>query len=302
MLDVSEGPASVPAEAWIVEGPEGGPALAWGGDRMEPSEEPVLDAFAGLAEVSGEGFGDAVVEFVRRFGPLGVCQEHGQDIHGPIHRPKGCTFLIPEPLALWRSKVQDVAIVRHVNRALKAGGVPDPFGLSSRQEWDPDIRLDSYRLDIERFKREWGLPFEAVADVYDDIAEWEGELREVHARGAGARAKLRDHQPESPAEWWEWILREVNDGLFQNPPQVHLQLDPGATLPRVALLAFGLLPRVYLALAFEVSGTGEVASCSYCGRLYIPSRAPKSGQRNYCQECRAAHVPQRLHMRERRTR
>lgn len=45
------------------------------------------------------------------------------------------------------------------------------------------------------------------------------------------------------------------------------------------------------------------AVCSYCRSLYLPrQRAPKTGQRNFCDQCKNKKVPARLSQRDRRAR
>lgn len=44
------------------------------------------------------------------------------------------------------------------------------------------------------------------------------------------------------------------------------------------------------------------AICSYCGASFVRQRAPKTGQRNYCEDCARKNVPARLSQRDKRAR
>ena len=297
-MEIREGPASVPARAWVVEGPDGEPCVDWGGGRVEPSDGNVLVDFAKLAAADREEAGEAVAAFVRAYGPLHLCAEHRREFLGPGGHGR-CTLLKPEPVRVWLDHARGAALVLSVKESLQAGETPDPHGLQGREP-DPNVTLDHLRLDVEKFRRERGATFEEISELWEEIEEWEGEAQEVAQKRVGLRAQLREYQPASAAGWWEWLAHEVNRGLGEYPPFLHLEASPGSGGVRPVLQTIGLLPRIYMALAFEVSGVGQLASCSHCGRFYAPNRAPKHGQRNYCPECREAHVPQRLHMRERR--
>ncbi|MEX2532092.1 MAG: hypothetical protein WD960_15105 [Gemmatimonadota bacterium] len=183
--------------------------------------------------------------------------------------------------------------------SLKAERDPDPYGIRGPKPsgWDPDRQ----RVEVERLGRELGVPSSELTEFHQEIDRF-SEERKAKDKVIEAQGEvIQRYQPTTPAEWWKWIGARVNDGLWSYRPFVHLEIGSGSEGLRPILQTAGLLARVYLALAFEVAGVGSVESCSHCGRFYVPNRAPKKGQRNYCPACRSAHVPQRLHMRERRS-
>ena len=57
-------------------------------------------------------------------------------------------------------------------------------------------------------------------------------------------------------------------------------------------------------LDLKLKGVKRGASfvCSYCKQSYLPLRAPKAGQRNFCPECREQGIPGWLATRDRRAR
>jgi hypothetical protein len=73
--------------------------------------------------------------------------------------------------------------------------------------------------------------------------------------------------------------------------------------PTLVFSGPGLLSYLALQLCLRASKQDAFALCSYCHRQYPPGkRAPKTGQRNFCPECRDRSVPARMAQRSRRER
>jgi hypothetical protein len=119
------------------------------------------------------------------------------------------------------------------------------------------------------------------------------------------------HDPEvgSPEFYWIWNLstiREVNHqnrSVWTSLMNTLLQLGQagprivwrGSALPRIVSSGPSLLSYLALQLSLSASGNDAVAVCSYCNNEYLRlRRAPKTGQRNFCPECRATGGPVRM--------
>lgn len=73
--------------------------------------------------------------------------------------------------------------------------------------------------------------------------------------------------------------------------------------PKLVFSSPNLLSYLALQLSLRASKHDAFAVCSYCNRQYAPmGRAPKTGQRNFCPDCRADGVPVRVAQRSRRER
>jgi hypothetical protein len=73
--------------------------------------------------------------------------------------------------------------------------------------------------------------------------------------------------------------------------------------PNLVFSGPNLLSHLALQLCLRASKHDAFAVCSYCSRQYSPLvRAPKTGQKNFCPDCRANGVPVRLAQRSRRER
>ena len=64
----------------------------------------------------------------------------------------------------------------------------------------------------------------------------------------------------------------------------------------------GLFGALALQLTLVSNGTGALIICSECTLPYIPERMPRSGELNYCADCREAGIPARNRQRARRAR
>jgi hypothetical protein len=74
------------------------------------------------------------------------------------------------------------------------------------------------------------------------------------------------------------------------------------TRPSLVFSGPNLLSYLALQVCLVAAKQDGFAMCSYCQKQYVPRRAPKSGQRAYCKECRDAGVPVRVAQQNRRAR
>ena len=79
--------------------------------------------------------------------------------------------------------------------------------------------------------------------------------------------------------------------------------DGSSARPSLVFSGPNLLSYLALQLCLRASKHDAFSVCCYCNSQYTPSeRAPKAGQRNFCQDCRKRGVPVRLAQRSRRER
>jgi hypothetical protein len=104
-----------------------------------------------------------------------------------------------------------------------------------------------------------------------------------------------------------WISRLVGDcglrpGLRFGEHGKHVELVFGDDLSDCSRYGISLFGTLTLQLITALTGSG-VASCSGCGRPYVPTkRRPAINRRRYCSFCRAAQIPQRDAKRDHRAR
>ncbi len=64
----------------------------------------------------------------------------------------------------------------------------------------------------------------------------------------------------------------------------------------------GCLAAITVQVALACARAETTRACDYCGALHAPRRAPRPGQRSFCQQCRDNGVPVRLAHRDKRER
>ena len=253
---------TAPLDAWPVTLSDGEPAVEWG-DQWGPVDPgPILEPFADLATVAPEALPQEVAAFVRRFGPLGLCDVHHRYRNAPDHPRDSCQPVRPEPVMEWRTHVGAVARVLFLRDAIRRAereGIPFPDALQALHE-STGFDGDRAAFAIERARRT------------DPDGEW-------WARAGLAEWVRHDMEsgPGSVAEAWEAVRAFVGYGLAAYPSRaVALKGDGGA---RLALQPEGILGRVYIELASELTGSRKpIAWCDGCGQPHRRERAPKRGQ------------------------
>ena len=133
MFEVVSGIYSVPGDPFLVE-KAGDFFVDWGRERAEPDSGKVLHQFATLATLEEPEVGPAVVQFIRRFGSLVLCEEHKRYLLFPEHMR--CKHLKPEPVSLWMELSGIVAKVLRVNASVSTA-YGDFDGCMKAKEWTP---------------------------------------------------------------------------------------------------------------------------------------------------------------------
>ena len=99
---------------------------------------------------------------------------------------------------------------------------------------------------------------------------------------------------------WTRLLN-VLLGLGRVRPWVQWERPESDARPKVVFSGPNLLSHLAIQLCLVASKQDAFAICSYCNNHYNPQkRAPKTGQRNFCPECRESGVPVRIAQRTRR--
>lgn len=251
--------ALVPAKAEL----EGDYLLWWRYDAdsanphgLETSSRGMLDAFVRIKTTKD------VLRFVRRYGPLFLCEHGLPAAHNWTTRSIGCYPLgweegvCREPLAGWRQYVEQARALIAIAAALREGKE------GSKEDWQ--ALLKRYEDD--------GLAL-ALAEGQKTSVKGRRSLLSDLANGwlalTNARLSLTWDAAKSK---WDLMMR-------------------GTTF---ALLA--------MQLVFAIAGHHRLVTCDGCGRPYLrEKRAPQMGRRNFCPQC-GKTVAARLRQRDRRVR
>ena len=100
--------------------------------------------------------------------------------------------------------------------------------------------------------------------------------------------------------WVEFLNSLLDIGRVR--PWVILDGAAHRERPRMVFAGPNLLSYLALQVCLRASKLDAFVVCSYCNKEYMPKRAPKAGQRNYCVDCRNSGVPIRIAQRDRRMR
>lgn len=127
-------------------------------------------------------------------------------------------------------------------------------------------------------------------------ASWSGEeawLAMAHFVRKGA---------DRDRKMWTRLLNALLE-LGRVRPWLVWEGEGGSARPNLVFSGPNLLSYLALQLCLRASKHDAFAVCCYCNQPYPPlGRAPKTGQRNFCPDCRERGVPVRLAQRSRRER
>jgi predicted RNA-binding Zn-ribbon protein involved in translation (DUF1610 family) len=286
-----------------------------GGRRKRKTERGMLFDFLLLAGAENK----EILEYARRWGPLGMCAAHGL----PISHPRDAKV----PLVGARTAM------RKVGRA-ETGYCP------------PRTALDAPAGSVltRAFHAQATLAPKGQDRIYEPIEWWR-----QFASGAGALLKLchslwnSDAEPAEPirAEDWAHLFGPDDNRLDQiqhDLDQFHAQNGPPSSLQRLRKLVLAkphcpdrpsarkeivrrlndwldliqiqprcgpppsprgrikmelqggpplcaLFANLLMELAFAATGSKAVLTCSSCGYLYQPKQKPRGGVNRFCPTC-----------------
>lgn len=313
--------------AWVEQQGKGAATrIRWGG--LDPQgatpegDDDVVQDFVRIAEGDAEDAPDRVERFVRHHGPLGLCR------HGRL--PGAClgeatpavvrtrlADLVEHSVASAR-KLSDaerekaVATVwLELGSARQAGDAEAVatlerllVSLGAWSEISLDRRLEAAELELEpparvcppareeavgdwrRHARRFLVTLLLAAALHrEEPGEPEGWS---HLTGFPADAAATWRDQTAAAERRAVVAEEVRRWLRAGDVGLSFTWSDGPPAVQVAgRLATGALARQ---LAFACARVDGFAVCAYCGVAYVPSRAPRGGQRSCCgrEACRRA--------------
>lgn len=222
---------------------------------VTPPESGLAVEFAALSEAPDSHIGT----FANDWGPLKVCE------HGLWHwKSSNCESKKlhgdREPTSLWRQYSRAVKAMLRMGIGLRQGR------LMSRKDW-----WDCF----QPVERPGGVPFDP------EHYEWNWELK-----SGAPEFKLLIHRRAFGELVDRWIsCLEIRPQLWWN------RWDFEVTPPELILSHGSILVAVMAHVLFELTGTHRLETCSNCGSFFRPKRAPRDGERHYCNKCgrRAAH-------------
>lgn len=233
--------------------------------RIRPGKE-ILEQFLSLAFASD----DEIHRFASKYGPLLIfCQMQEFEDRG--------VFI--ESCEVWRYFAASMRSLLRIASNLRAGREGDPV------DWDTI-----------------GVCPTVVARTKPDNYDWLNASPQEHEKSWKVLASFIYRGQHRDRVMWERLLNLLL-GLGRVRPWIVMEGTRGAANTRMMFTGPNLLSHLALQLCLMASGAGGFATCSACNKTFIPpKRAPKSGQRTFCPECRDSGEPVALAQRDRQAR
>lgn len=204
---------------------------------------------------------EMILEFARKWGTLGICEQHGGPAsHSlfpggkeclPKKERRGDAEYFVEPLEIWYSKILEANILRRIGCAI----LNSPKGTGERRDWESLLGEGLEKGKEETKQHPWKNPALARTLLAKHVQTWLdlGAIR--------------------PQFSWD---RE------QKGWRVHHAAPGHALWPLFGWLAIRLM--------YEVAGSSGTI-CPYCNAVYFPERLPSPGQNHHCKrlECTRAY-------------
>jgi len=235
------------------------------GPRIRPSER-ILNEFMSLVSAPDE----KLRGFASRYGPL--------LIYCTVKREASRELIVGEYCEVWRYFSRSLQALLHIAAGFRAGNSQQRL----KEDWDAigDVPTRVRELDDrpEDSRKPW---------IIHPEQEWT-------ARSCYFIGKGRDRS----RTMWLGLLNCLLQ-LGQTRPWLLWEGSATESLPRLVFSGPNLLSYMALQVCLIAAKQGAFALCSFCQKQYTPKRTPKSGQKNYCPECRDAGVPVRMAQRAR---
>jgi hypothetical protein len=269
--------------------------LVWGGIngwieyRAVVPDREILAKFLRLADKADQD----LREFAAKWGMLfpekaGIMKDNQLNpitLPGPVLASHFGTGAWPEGeyregLEEWRAWARRARIVLRIASKLHKGEPGD------REDWEvlyPDFAGSDFVWPLQSSN----FPAEVVAKPGEVLTpEVEAQNRQL----GYLRATLMTY---------EWIrLSDHMDIWIQEGDVRPLLALEGATGARLAIGGHGLMGALATQLLFATSRAYGFAECTHCGYPYTPARAPREGERRFCQDCRKEGSDQRYTKRD----
>lgn len=216
-------------------------------EAVGKTDERMLDRFLALAAASDE----EIHAYATTYGVLAS----GPTRTGPMIdvtriRGRSGSGTYREPVAAWRDIAAHFAALLDVSAALHRTG---------------------QAADADAWKRVGAFSrTQMKAGLSADDEAW------LHRISPTAKAAA------APRLWLENILNTWLEFCGVTP----VLIWHGSPRPRIEMNPRSLLGALVVEVAFTVGTSAGVATCSHCGRTYLPKRKPKAGQQAFCPDCR----------------
>jgi len=253
----------------------------------------LLDDFLRLSAASDE----AIARFAERWGPLFVCDEHMLPVwhRRPSRRVSSyreCGGVEVDgdpatPLVTWRYWSRQALAVLRLGAALRANAE------GSDDDWEAigDEELESWRWDVRQLRpyspprrdadgRLWVTTPDYGQSLLNAKAAWRREMRAAAAARNFRVDTGRGDLVNAIRTWLE----------FGDVVPVFVWPRKG---PDVLMGGAGVFAAVGLQVMMAVSRSDGLASCTACGRPYVPRRRLAANRRHYCEDCAASGAPVR---------
>jgi hypothetical protein len=276
------GKSTTTLQQYLAEGDDGfGVKLTiqWPGATAKMVKPParLLDQFTGLRSADDE----RIREFAEKFGGLGIfCRKELLQLQNSPDGPMN--FLVTESCEVWRYFAGAVLAL------LKIAATLDNRKPGTAEDWEAIGNIPLVMREMP------------ISDRFDFLSP-------VMAGGEKAWVDMAYFVERGPwdrnREMWLRLINSLLDIGRVRP--IMMWRDDGERVKARPHLVYGtpaLLSYIALKVALTSARTDAFAVCSYCGKEYTPIRAPKFGQRNFCNDCRKAGVVSKLAQQDRRAR
>jgi hypothetical protein len=214
--------------------------------RDAPRLDRLLRDFAGLTDAT-------MITFAERWGPLGLCHQHGQPV---LHKQGGvclpCVYgeEFAESVVDWWYLIAKVASILSIRTAL-AGDRPGP-----PEDWE---------IVLPRGVKPPTEVFEAAACLALTVT---GLLGAMNVR---------------PCVHPELSIYFAGSSEFDVP---RLRANPGSRRHIEWFINAGaLLATIIMQLALAVTTGSGLMTCDACGSLYQPTKTPRERDLHFCHKC-----------------
>jgi hypothetical protein len=237
-------------------------------NRVRPSPD-LFERFLGLKTAPAR----QIQEFASRFGALLVfCRIESQEVHPG-------KLIIVESCAMWRYVAASMGSLLRIASCFHSDRKPDTA------DWD---RIGAFPASLAALPK--AEPYDQLSASFGGEKAWTSMVHYV-GRGADRDRKM-----------WARLLNVLLE-LGRVRPWLIWEGAGNSARPKLVFSGPNLLSYLALQLCLRASKHDAFAVCSYCNQQYTPmGRAPKTGQRNFCPDCRAAGMPVRIAQRSRRER
>jgi hypothetical protein len=279
-LTLSEGPLRVgdwPRPAWVsvdgsvvrygladreARGPGGS---VWRVAAVEERSEAMLRGFVRLGDVPETSLPARLEAFARRWGVLGLCR-HGLPATHPI-----TTGMLPmeTPCGLWMTPTGMEAVSLWREYARQARAVLDVAAALVTEE-------------VAATELRPGLRSPAAAER--EAGVWSIALRPFPPRSDAPPAILDQLQGPDRVTQRRWLLDRAI-ARWTNVAGIQVVPDFAGAQP-VRLGVRSLFGALAVQLLFAVVRAPFTRSCAGCGKLFSPSRKPRSEEKSWCPRCK----------------